>query len=311
MISMKNFTTLVCALLMCVLMQVCPNKAYSFRADGYEWEIISSENHYVRCDGFEWGKTMAIANIPQTVINKNSGVEYTCTYIYSLGHVSELQELSIPATVTDFGDGVFGYNPNLKKVQFPQMMHLEYHSWPSEMFVNCTSLETLVLPMLDHNNGTSIPEYFCRNCKSLKKIVIPFNVTYIYDYAFGKCESLRDFYIYSTVPPRLSEYAFEDLACYGKQAKESKEDVKITLHVPAESIDAYKNSDWSSIFNEIVAAPENPEEAGVEEISMEAVNHDGVSYFTMEGIKVTNPLVGHIYIIMDGSQSKKIIYTGK
>ena len=207
-------------------MQVCPNKAYSFRADGYEWEIISSENHYVRCDGFEWGKTMAIANIPQTVINKNSGVEYTCTYIYSLGHVSELQELSIPATVTDFGDGVFGYNPNLKKVQFPQMMHLEYNSWPSEMFVNCTSLETLVLPMLDHNNGTSIPEYFCRNCKSLKKIVIPFNVTYIYDYAFGKCESLRDFYIYSTVPPRLSEYAFEDLACYGKQLRNLKRMLK-------------------------------------------------------------------------------------
>ena len=306
---MKRYKLIAMTAVMAVIAQFLPVKAFAFSAEGYEWEIIS--DHEVRCDGFVWGKSQAIARIPATVKNYK-GTEYTCTYIYNLNYDDVIEEIYVPSTVKELQDGVFAYNHNLREIHFPNDIQLKI--LPLEMFVNCTSLKELTFPnIVDPYVAVptvTIPQAICQNCQSLEKIIIPYTqVSKIQDYAFGKCSNLKDLYIYSVIPPEISEYAFDELTYYGAPAKIAKEKRAVTLHVPAESLDAYKASAWSEYFTEIVVAPENPEEAAIEEITVDNNGLNRVKYYTVDGHIVDSPVNGHIYIKTDGCNTTKILYT--
>ncbi|MBQ6750070.1 MAG: hypothetical protein IJR02_06625 [Bacteroidaceae bacterium] len=75
---------------------------------------------------------------------------------------------------------------------------------------------------------------------------IPGSVTSIGANAFANCQELRDVYCYGEIPPSVYSNAFEK--SYIEYA---------TLHVPEESLDAYKNtSPWSG-FGTIVSVEDN------------------------------------------------------
>jgi hypothetical protein len=80
------------------------------------------------------------------------------------------------------------------------------------------------------------------NGSGLREITIPENVSYIGAFAFSSCNSLKDFYCCAEKVPKAESSAFGNT-----NLKE------VTLHVPAESVDAYQATEPWSNFKKIVA----------------------------------------------------------
>ncbi|MBR4363913.1 MAG: leucine-rich repeat protein [Prevotella sp.] len=81
------------------------------------------------------------------------------------------------------------------------------------------------------------------------EISIPKNVTFIGDYAFSMCDSLKDLYCYAKNVPETEYTAFCHLNIW-----------EITLHVPAASISAYQAVEPWKNFKEIVAVTDQEDD---------------------------------------------------
>lgn len=289
--------------------------ASAFQDQGYEWEIINNGTA-VRCDGFVWGKPQRVADIPTEATNSYTQKTYPCHYVYGISHCDILEELYVPSSITTLGPAAFSYNPKLHTVVLPEKV--EASDWlASEMFSGCTSLEELTLPSCERigqdDQGNDImmtdiliPTGLCNGCRSLKKVVMLGGCNFIQDYAFTGCKSLTDIYVYSTIPPKIDECAFftpEEL--YGTDTRSSAPSMTATLHVPEESIELYRDSPWGEIFKNIVAAPTDPKDAGVDQIVIE----DRKCVYDINGVFVghdTTSLPTGLYIECSGFKCSKI-----
>lgn len=103
-------------------------------------------------------------------------------------------------------------------------------------FKECSSLTEIHFPA----SLTSIGEDAFSDCFSLTEIHLPVSLTLIEMAAFYECSSLTKVTCYALVPPKLNSYSFDyhyiiDVLC-----------------VPAESIQAYKDSPWANNFKNIL-----------------------------------------------------------
>lgn len=89
---------------------------------------------------------------------------------------------------------------------------------------------------------TSIGSVAFSSCIDLSSVTIPSSVTSIDGWAFAGCLGLKDFYCWANNVPSTNNYAFERTPCNSA-----------TLHVPAGSVDTYKNTYPWSLFGTIVA----------------------------------------------------------
>lgn len=80
-------------------------------------------------------------------------------------------------------------------------------------------------------------------CTSLTSVIIGNGVTSIHDDAFMKCESLKDMYCYAEQVPETNNPLIFDRSNYRNA----------TLHVPAASLEAYRNAERWKDFGKIVA----------------------------------------------------------
>ena len=89
---------------------------------------------------------------------------------------------------------------------------------------------------------TNIANSSFYSCSGLTSITIGNGISKIDNWAFALCQELTDFYCYAVNAPNTSINAFEN--SYSEF---------ITLHVPAESVNAYKAKDPWKNFKEIVS----------------------------------------------------------
>ena len=99
-----------------------------------------------------------------------------------------------------------------------------------------TALTSVTIP----NSVKTIGGDAFGNCTGLTSVTIGNSVTSIGDHAFSGCNTLTDVFCYTVALPKVSGIASFDTR-------------KITLHVPAASIDAYKASPYWRYFKDIVA----------------------------------------------------------
>lgn len=153
--------------------------------------------------------------------------------------------ISIPSTVKDFTSS-FTDMKSLKKVKIPAVRQVSPRA-----FVGCEAIVDVYIPegverlCLDAFAlcralvNVRLPEslkviergvFF--ECKSIEEIIIPAAVTEIGDYAFYNCTALRNLYCYAPVPPVIT-------AIFNS--------TDVTVHVPAESLNAYQEDfNWKS-----------------------------------------------------------------
>lgn len=106
---------------------------------------------------------------------------------------------------------------------------------------------TIVIPESVIYNGktysvASIGVAAFQGCYELTFVTIPYSVTMCGDYAFSYCKNLKDVYCYAEKVPSSSYDVFEDTPISSA-----------TLHVPASSVNTYKEAyPWNN-FKSIVA----------------------------------------------------------
>lgn len=202
------------------------------------------------------------------------GTDFNITYIDGFSHKHKLRKIVIPNTVTSIG--YFGYCTQLREIVFEEGIQLESFGG----FQNCSSLGTIQLPKIN-----SIPDYAFHNCYSLRSIVIPNTVTSIGNLAFYECYNLIDItFEQGSQCESIGAYAFgycfrhepnsttmtlpssvnymDDRVFVGVDRLSSITVEAVNpptligildtvhleaLYVPAESVDAYKNTtNWSA-----------------------------------------------------------------
>ena len=147
---------------------------------------------------------------------------------------TEVTNLVIPDGVASIGNYTFYGCSGLTSVEIPNSVESIRHS----AFFGCTGLTNVTIG----EGVTDIGDEAFRNCSGLIKIEIPASVTSIGYWTFFGCKALVDVYCHPKDAISVAINSFDD-SCFDN----------ITLHVPAESIDLYKDSIPWKYFKDIVA----------------------------------------------------------
>ena len=156
---------------------------------------------------------------------------------------------------------------NLKKIDFPEMRKVmtgSFHNCTSleevkldnlealgvRAFCGCTKLKKIELPRIKYlginvEEGEDEKWWYDGDafvgCNSLETVVLGNSLIYTGDDLFEGCNSLKDVYCYATNPPMYTYYSDWD-----GDIRQFIGD--FVLHVPASSIEAYKETAWGNIM---------------------------------------------------------------
>ena len=159
-------------------------------------------------------------------------------------------------------------------------------------FLNCYSLTDISIP----NSVSSIENMAFQFCSSLTSITIPNSVTRIEDGAFLYCWNLRDIYCWSENVPNIGESTFES-SLY----------IAATLHVPAVSIDTYKQTyPWSKYVNIVPLTDDDPKPTGMLSLKTND-NIYPVDIYSIDGKCKSQPQRGLNIIRMSDGSTKKVM----
>lgn len=136
-------------------------------------------------------------------------------------------------TKSGYGYNVY-YNTQTKIFSLPESVT----SISTYLCYFALNLKELIIP----EGVTTIGNYMSYQCRKMKKIVLPSTLTSLGNYAFYQNVNLTDIYIYATTPPTLG-----GTSCFNIVPTICK------IHVPADSLDAYKTAtNWSAQASKMV-----------------------------------------------------------
>ena len=153
---------------------------------------------------------------------------------------SSLTGIHLPDNLTSIGRAAFSVCSSLTEIHLPDNLT----SIGRAAFSGCSSLTEINLPA----NLTLIGDHAFADCSSLTEIHLPASLTSIGGYAFDQCTSLMKVMCYALTPPTISGRFLFGFAHSGHLLYNRSEN----LYVPAESIQAYKESPWASDFKNIL-----------------------------------------------------------
>ncbi len=163
-------------------------------------------------------------NIPEDVREIGQAAFYGCT---------SLASITIPEGVIEIRNQTFQRCTGLTSVSFPSSLV----SIGDDSFGDCFGLTSVTLP----HGLTSIGWRAFMRCRNLEEVDIPASVTSIDDDAFAYCEQLENVYCRAATPP------------YTNNSKNfRKSNPEATLHVPAASLQVYKETAPWNKFKYIV-----------------------------------------------------------
>lgn len=191
----------------------------------------------------------------------------------------------IPQDVKIIGQHAFARCHDLKELKIPNSVT----SIENGAFWDCEGLKEFVVG----SNVEKIDRGAFQECSALKSIVVPSTTNQIEWWSFSYCPEMKDFYIYAETVPSTNADAFIETPI--KNA---------ILHVPASSLDAYKQSAPWSGFGKIVALTGN--ETDVESHYIEE-NGDPVGIYSINGQRISKPKRGLNIIRMSDGSTKKVI----
>ena len=212
-------------LLLLPLFTLCAN-AFYVKIDGIEYDLDLNSKVAVVSDGSPSGDFI----IPETVTYEGEKYTVTSINIAAFRSCSDLTSVTIPNSVTYIGFAAFAQCSALTSVIIPNSVTTIVEL----AFGECSALTSVTIP----NSITSIDAFVFWQ-SGLTSVTIPNSVTTIDLSAFASCKNLTDVYCLAENVPQTSSSAFSWTPI--DQA---------TLHVPEQSIDAYKAVfPWSGFKN--------------------------------------------------------------
>ncbi len=177
---------------------------------------------------FEGCKRLSSINIPNSLEKIERSVFMGC---------SALTSINIPSSVISIGVAAFSSCNGLTSINIPSSVtNIESYA-----FSYCGALTSVSIPSgIKHITG-----YVFSGCKELTSVTIPDGVIDIHDEAFSSCSKLTDVYCLSEEIPNAWEDSFKDTYIE-----------YVTLHVPATSIEKYREAKIWKDFGSIIATQE-------------------------------------------------------
>ncbi|MBP3710878.1 MAG: leucine-rich repeat protein [Bacteroidaceae bacterium] len=230
--KMRSFLT--CLLLWLPLASSSLLRAYELEVDGVYIGIIGSHFAYVTNRDYS---TLEPSYSGDVVVPEQVVYEGRTYNIVSVGPnafycCEGLRSVKLPSTVKAISASAFLGCTGLQWVDMPAgLQGINYTA-----FAACTSLKQISLP-----RGTELVDsmtFYC--CASLPSIILPHRVRTVCSTSMQHLCSLSDLYVFASAPPLAEQGAF------------TLDDQKhCTLHVPAETLQKYKQAavwqDFASI----------------------------------------------------------------
>ena len=262
--------------------------------------VIPNSVTSIGSEAFEYCFGLTSVTIPNSVTSIGGTAFYTC---------SGLTSVTIPNSVTSIGSCAFYKCSGLTSVTIGSgVTSIGFHA-----FSGCSGLTSVTIP----NSVTSIGVGAFRECRGLTSVTIPNSVTSIGGAAFSGCSGLVTIILGSGIKEiRSSVFAscpeLTDVYCYAINVPNTESDAfndsyinYATLHVPAESLNAYNTvAPWKN-FKEIVALTDNdpkPNATGINVVRNSEGNK--AILFNLNGVRLSEPQKG-INIIKGKKYVKK------
>ena len=202
--------------------------------------------------------TLTSVVIPNSVFDIDTGAFEMC---YSL------ESITLPNSLLFIADSLFRWCNSLTSITIPNNVT----SIGDNAFESCFNLTSITIP----DGVTSIGDNAFESCFNLTSITIPDGVTSIGANAFNGCSNVKDFYCFAKKIPIAYEDTFgnhQNIHLWTKSA---------TLHVPEESLDAYKATAPWNLFGNIVG-----DATGITRIHNDPVQvHHDNGHITVEGVE--------------------------
>ena len=202
------------ALLLLAILLPTSAMAYDFVIDGVYYATDLWGDFAMVCDqGEDGGHYSGNVTIPASITHDETTYPVTKINAYAFSNCAELTGVSIPDQVSEIGD---------------------------HAFENCVALTALELPTALTEIGSAAFE----GC-AITQVNLPAGITEIKIWAFQNCKGLTDVYSHIADPTQVS-FGFH--VFYLEDENYSSR----TLHVPAGTIEAYKEAGWDEYFGKIV-----------------------------------------------------------
>ncbi len=184
-------------------------------------------------------------------------------------------------------------------------------------FSSCREITSIDVP----NSVKSIGNYAYRGCDELNTVNIPHGVTSIGEYAFYSCKNLKTVILPNTITS-IGNNAFVNYSggitnfyCYAEQLPEIGDDVffpysgsnNATLHVPASSVEAYRNAEqWKGFCSIVALTDEDPKPTAIDAMEYAPMATNKAIY-DLQGHQLTQPKRGLNIIRMSDGKTRKVI----
>ena len=192
---------------------------------------LSNSVTYIGTGAFENCSALTSITLPNSLTSIEGFTFWYC---------SGLTSIIIPNSVTEIGLEAFENCTNLSSVTIGNGVK----SIGQNAFARCSTLTSITIP----NSVKDISPGVFGNCSNMVSITIGSGIKTIYDETFAFCPKLTDVYCYAINVPKTYTDAFKN--SYIEYA---------TLHVPTESLNAYKVSDPWKNFKKIVEMNKKPD----------------------------------------------------
>lgn len=173
-------------------------------------------------ESFRECKNLTTINLPNSVTSIGDYAFYSCVGV---------RYLKLPPHITLIPKAAFA-GCSIKKVVIPEGVT----EIKLDAFGNCFELEEVEMP----STLRRIERGAFWDCKSLRTIEIPAQVSHLGEYLFFGCDELTDIYNFSVEPQVIPPI--------------HRNPSQITLHVPAESVEKYRQADIWKDMN-VIALP--------------------------------------------------------
>ncbi len=289
----------------------------TFIVDGICYEITSDEELTVAVTSKSYIVYSGDVVIPESVTYLGQTYSVTSVGNAAFYNCPDLTSVSIPNSVTEIGYNAFYSCRGLTSVAIPNSVTYIKES----AFYGCTGLTSVSIGQASSSipgsaieidrmafagctalksvtfdkSMTNIKVSAFYNCTGLATVTFGSDVTEIVGEsgAFSKCSSLKDFYCLAESVPTTDRIVLPKMGVTLSS---------LTLHVPAISLEAYRNADIWKNFGQIVAIDEGD---GIEQPTSEAFTNQNA--YDLNGRRTTKTQKG-INLLRDADgRVKKVV----